>query len=150
MELREHSKYFLGIGDDDLVLESYEDLVEKLQSQIISEEGVVSLAADDGQRPWWQRFIFGAKIYVRSYLTFEWKNGTCGLIFHDENTSEYRALSKFEPKDVSESTRKKISFGEYEPLDKKYCIEKELAVKAINEYLDSGIMPTWLEYDFTK
>jgi hypothetical protein len=70
----------------------------------LSNEGKISLAADDGLRPWWQRFIFGAKIYVRSYFMFEWSGEFCGLIFHDDNTSEFRALAKSECCDLDEET----------------------------------------------
>ncbi len=146
----DHTRFFLAINESDIELTNILEVRLQINEALCSSKGSVSLAADDGQRPWWQRFIFGTKIYVRSYFLFEWFEETCGLIFQDEDASEYRVLSNEQPKDTSEDIRKQISFGEYKLLETKYCITKETALKAIDDFLESGKRPDWLEYKFVK
>ncbi len=145
-----HNRFFLAINELDIELTDMSEVRQKIDEVLRSSKGSISFAADDGQRPWWQRFIFGSKIYVRSYFLFEWFEETCGLIFQDENASEYRVLSNEQPEDTSEKTRKYISFSEYKPLETKYCLTKEIAMKAIENFLESGERPDWLEYEFVE
>jgi hypothetical protein len=150
MNLACHPKYFLLLDDKDVELESLSDIKEKLMTALNSKSGKISLSADDGLRPWWQRFIFGSNRYVRMYLAIEWSNGIAGLIFHDENASEYRALSEPTNVKVDEKIRKEISFEEHEPLSQKYCLAKDLAEKAIIEFFEKGEKPQWITYEFVQ
>ncbi|WP_299769039.1 hypothetical protein [uncultured Pseudoteredinibacter sp.] len=150
MNIREHPRYFLKVGDEDHSIECFDDVIAKIESALAGSSGSIHLCADDGFRPKWQQFVFGAKIYIRSYFMIEWANNTCALIFHDHSDSEYRALSPSEPEDLSVHTRTKISFGEPEALDRKYCMTKEMSAKVVREFLELGVRPKWLEYEFVK
>lgn len=148
--LKSHEKYFLSINDDDITLDSYSEVIEKIESVLNEPSGKLSLAADDGLRPWWQRFIFGAERYVRSYLMYEWSGSVAGLIFHDENASEYRAKPNVKLNELPDNDRKQITFGEKTPLETNFCMSKEESSKAISEFLDTGKMPSWLKYEFVR
>jgi len=150
MNLTSHTKYFLSLDDKEVEFESFSDSKEALMSAFNSKSGKVSFSADDGLRPWWQRFIFGANNYVRMYFAIEWSNDISGLIFHDENASEYRALAESPSLEIDEEIRKKISFEEHEPLSQKYCLAKEMAEKAIIEFLENGEKPQWVTYEFVQ
>ncbi len=84
------------------------------------------------------------------YFMLEWSSQTCGLIFSDDNSSEYRALAKESPEDLTDETRKAIAFGEYAPLEVKYCLSKEVALKALREFFEDGQRPDWLEYEYVE
>jgi hypothetical protein len=150
MNLASHHKYFLSLDDKDVEFDSLSDIKETLITAFDSKSGKVSLSADDGLRPWWQRFIFGANNYVRMYFAIEWRSDISGLIFHDENASEYRALSEPTCGKIDEYIRKEISFEEHEPLSLKYCLAKEIAVKAIIEFIEKGEKPKWITYEFVQ
>ena len=149
MSVATHNEYFLSLHEEDGSYSNYREVKDNIDKSLKKEKGKLNLAANDGLRPQWQRFIFGAKVYIRSYFAAEWYGEVGGLIFHDENGSEYRALAASET-NVDESIRKQISFGESEPLDEKFCLEKPLMVKAVNEFLTNGIKPKWLKYEFVK
>jgi hypothetical protein len=150
MNLASHPKYFLSLDDKGVEFESFSDIKEALMTALSSTSGKISLSADDGLRPWWQRFIFGSNSYVRMYLAIEWSSDIAGLIFHDESASEYRALSESTCGKIDEDIRKEISFEEHEPLSLKYCLAKEIAVKAIIEFLEKGEKPKWITYEFVQ
>lgn len=150
MNLKTHMKYYLSIGEDDLTFEEYSEVVHEIEIALNEQLGSITLAADDGLRPLWQRLIFGAKNYVRSYMMCEWSENTSGLIFYDENASEYRVLSNVELGSEGASVNKEVSFGEYTPLDAKYLLPKKECIKAISEFLDTGVKPSWLIYEFIE
>lgn len=112
--------------------------------------GSITLAADDGLRPLWQRLIFGAKNYVRSYMMCEWSENASGLIFYDENASEHRVLSNVDLNSEGESVNKEVTFGGFTSLDVKYLLPKEECLKAIGEFLEAGVKPSWLSYEFIE
>ena len=148
--LTSHEKYFLSVNDDDVVLDKYSDAVVRIESALNKPSGKLSLAADDGLRPWWQRFFFGAERYVRSYLMYEWAGNVAGLIFHDENASEYRATPSMQLNELLDSDRKQITFGEDSPLETRFCMSKEESSKAILEFLETSKRPAWLKYEFVR
>ncbi|GAA3927602.1 hypothetical protein [Litoribacillus peritrichatus] len=150
MEMFSHPKYFVSAGDQELMFNSFSEALETIDNALSQQKGKLSLSADDGLRPWWQRFVFGASNYIRMYLALEWDSNFSGLIFYDENSSEYRALSNGPNSEVAESIRNQISFGEPEPLEAKYCLASEVAFKAIREFMDSGAKPEWLNYEFVQ
>lgn len=150
MEQLNHQGYFLTINDLDICLDSLDDVKGRVFKEIKEECGSITLCANDGLRPWWQRFVFGEKYYVRTYFIIEWANEYAGLIFHDENTSEYRAIPKEKLSDIPMEILKKISFGEFLSLDPKYCLTKSESLKAIEEFFSSSKKPSWLEYEFVE
>ena len=150
MNLTSHTKYFLSLDDKEVEFESFSDSKEALMSAFNSKSGKVSFSADDGLRPWWQRFIFGANNYVRMYLAIEWSNEISGLIFHDENASEFRALTDSCNDAASVVDQNEISFGESEPLNQKYCIATDIAKSSIVEFLEKEERPEWLNYEFVR
>ena len=143
MEMYSHSKYFLSFGDQEMTFNSFPEVLEAIEKALSQQKGKLSLSADDGLRPWWQRLIFGATNYIRMYFAIEWDGDFCGLIFHDESASEFRGLSNSSSIEAPESIRSSINFGEFEPLSTKYCLEVEVAFKALREFLGSGVKPEW-------
>ena len=81
MSLKNHEIYFLSVDGDECNLASYSQVINKIEIALEESTGKISLAADDGLRPWWQRFIFGAEKYIRYYFLFEWSGNVSGLIF---------------------------------------------------------------------
>jgi len=150
MNLASHPKYFLTLDGKELEFQDFSQTREALMSALNSKSGKISLSAYDGLRPWWQRFIFGANNYVRMYLAIEWSNEISGLIFHDENGSEFRALSELSSEAISENDRKEISFGEAEPLHQKYCTAKDIAQRAIIQFFEKEERPAFLTYEFVQ
>jgi hypothetical protein len=150
MDMSSHSKYFLSAGDQEVEFNSFSEACEAIEKALSQQKGKLSLSADDGLRPWWQRFIFGANNYIRIYFAIEWDSNFSGLIFHDENSSEYRVLSNEPITEVAESIRNQISFGEPEPLETKYCLASEVAFKALRKFIDSGAKPEWLKFEFVQ
>ncbi|RDH43686.1 hypothetical protein [Zooshikella ganghwensis] len=150
MPLKLHEKYFLSINDDDITLDKYSEVVGKIERALNEPTGKLSLAADDGLRPWWQRFVFGSERYVRSYLMYEWSGNVSGLIFHDENASEYRAMPGTQLNGLPERDKSQITFGEGVPLETRFCMSKEESLKAISEFLKTGKKPSWLKYEFVR
>ena len=150
MNLASHSKYFLTLDGKELEFQDFSKTREALLNALNSKSGKISLAADDGLRPWWQRFIFGASNYVRIYFAIEWSNEISGLIFHDENASEFRALTDSSNDAASVADRNEISFGESKPLNQKYCIATDIAKSSIVEFLEKEERPEWLNYEFVQ
>lgn len=150
MDMYSHPKYFVSADDQELTFNSFSETLEAIERTLSQQEGKLSLSADDGLRPWWQRFVFGASNYTRMYFVLEWGSKFSGLIFHDENSSEYRALSNEPNAEIAESIRNKISFGEHEPLETKYCLTNEVAFKALREFMGSGAKPEWLKFEFVQ
>ncbi|MCO7222725.1 hypothetical protein [Pleionea sp. CnH1-48] len=150
MELQNHDRYILSIGDRDLELDNLKDVEEKLTEALKNNSGKVTLVADAGSRPWWQRFFLGAKVYVRMYFTCEWFDNASGVIFYDDAASEYRVVSELSSIDVSRDVREKISFDELQPLDLKYCLSKEQCIEAISRFFEEGEKPKALTYDFVR
>ena len=150
MGMHSHSKYFLAAGDQELAFNSFPEALSVIENTLSQQKGKLSLSADDGLRPWWQRFVFGASNYIRVYFAIEWDSNFAGLIFHDENASEYRALSGSSNTEATEAIKVKISFGESEPLEAKYCLESEVAFKALKEFLHNGVKPEWLKFEFVQ
>lgn len=150
MGIADHNRYFLDFDDTETVLKHIGSVTEDFVEATKATSGKVFLSADDGLRPWWQRFIFGAKVYVRMYFTVKWSGETCALIFYDENGSEYRARSKSDVAEVDAEVRRNLSFGESELLENKYCISRSEAFNAINEFLEKGNNPKCLDYDFVE
>jgi len=150
MDMYSHPKYFVSAGDQQLTFNSFSEPLEAIDIALSQQKGKLSLSADDGLRPWWQKFVFGASNYIRMYFVLEWDSNFSGLIFHDENSSEYRVLSSEPNTEVAESIRNQISFGEPEPLETKYCLANEVAFKALREFMDSGAKPEWLKFEFVQ
>lgn len=150
MDMHSHPKYFVSVGERELTFNSFSDALDVIVSALSQKKGKLSLSADDGLRPLWQRFLFGASNYRRMYFVLEWDSNFSGLIFHDENSSEYRALSSTPNTQAVESIRNQISFGESEPLEAKYCLASEVAFKALREFMDSGAKPEWLKFEFVR
>jgi len=150
MNLASHPKYFLTLDGKELEFQDFSQTREALMSALNSKSGKISLSAYDGLRPWWQRFIFGANNYVRMYLAIEWSNEISGLIFHDENASEFRALTDSCNDAASVVDQNEISFGESEPLNQKYCIATDIAKSSIVEFLEKEERPEWLNYEFVR
>lgn len=148
--LKSHKKYFLSIGEDEFTLAIYSDVISEIKKALDEPDGKLSLAADGGSRPLWQRFIFGADKYVHLYFMYEWSGNVSSLIFYDENVSEYRAFSNKRIINLSESDRSQINFGDKTPIEDFLCISKEETQKAIYEFLDTGDRPCWLKYQFVK
>ena len=150
MNLESHTKYFLTLDGKELEFENFSETREALLNALNSKSGKILFAADDGLRPWWQRFIFGARNYIRVYFALEWSNEISGLIFYDENASEFRALSDSRNKNISDTDRKEISFGESEPLHEKYCITTDFAQSSIVAFLEKEERPEWHDYEFVR
>jgi hypothetical protein len=146
----EQDEYYLQINDSVFVFKNISDVGAKIFEDVGSAKGKIAFSADDGPRPWWQRFIFGAARYNRPYFRLEWSSDVYALIFYDDNASEYRVLSNVILENASEQLRKEISFGESQPLPIKYCISKDIVLRAIKEFLNSGERPQWLEYEFVE
>ena len=150
MSLKNHEIYFLSVDGDECNLASYSQVINKIEIALEESTGKISLAADDGLRPWWQRFIFGAEKYIRYYFLFEWSGNVSGLIFHDVNASEYRAMQSQQMDELPEHDRMQICFGEETPVSTRFCIAKDEASKAIYEFLETGEIPSWLQYEFIR
>jgi len=145
-----HKKYFLYVDDDDFVYEKLSDVKTKFVESFKTSGGEISFDADDGPRPWWQRYLFGSKIYSRPYFAIKWSNGISRLIFYDVNGSEYRVLSQENLEIVNEDVRRKLAFSEYELLELKYCVSKVFALKAVEDLFSEGKIPQWIKYEFVK
>ncbi len=149
MSVLAHDEWFLELDEKEEIVSSLEQVKKRIVDAQTLLSGSIALCTDNDPLPWWQRLFRGGKD-VRSYFRIEWFRDVAALIFHDENWSEYRAIDHEHVVSTSVESRKKISFGEPQPLKEIYCMEKSRAFSAISEFLDTGRLPTWLRYDFVK
>lgn len=146
MNLSKYSNWTLELDGEDFDLHSLMDVRERIRAIRNTSEGKVNLVSVVGLRPWWQRLL-GAKYYVDHFFSLEWSGEFAALIFFDEKVSEYRALDKAVPVVPPEATRRRISHGEPDaPVEE--CMKKSRAFDALDEFLESGKRPDWIEYRY--
>lgn len=113
--------------------------------------GRIDVDEDVGSRSWIARTVFGLHPRVlQMHLALEWSDNMASLIFFDDAASEYRAMDSERPLQISEATRKQIAHGEYEPQPIEQCLALSRALQAIEEFLETGARPTWLQYKYVK
>lgn len=127
-----------------------EELPKWLEAAESLGEGGLWLGRDGGLRPWWHRFLGLQARYVDPLVSLEWYSNAAALIFHDENWSEYRALSLDTSELFSEEVRARISHGEPKPTPQEECVTKSLAFRAVREAAENLVRPSWLEYRFVE
>jgi len=147
MDIRTTSPWIVESNGVDDMVATMDDVSRQLSVAEQSAEGSLSICADLGPRPLWQR-ILGAKRNVISYFMLEWADGYASLIFHDEKWSEFRAIDKEHPVAPSESTRLKMAHGELRPHPIEECMEKKRAFDAVRHLLQTGERPSWLSYRY--
>ena len=149
MTIVSHKAWQLEDNDTETAVDSIAALRDQIAASGSSEGGRLSVSADAGPRPLWQRLL-GANRYVEMFFAVEWYQGHAALIFYDENSSEYRALDKEHPVAPSPEIRARISHGESEPCPSEECMSQPRAFRALAEFLQSGTRPTWLSYRYVR
>jgi hypothetical protein len=146
MDLGQYSNWTLEFNDEDTVLRSLSEVRARIRAISDASEGKLNLVSVVGLRPWWQR-LFGAKYNVDHFFALEWSGGFAALFFFDQNVSEYRAIDKAVPVVPPEATRREISHGEPD-IAAEECMQKLRAFDAVDEFLESGQRPSWIEYRY--
>lgn len=147
MNFNKHEKYYLSANDVSydfsdfrFQISDFRLMVETVSRLLMSQsQGGFTLSADEGVRPWWQRFL-GIERYIRLYLQMEWCDGFSGLFFYDEEENEVRVIRGDEV-DVDVKIRAEINFGEMEILPSKYCIDKPDAIGLLKIFFELGNIP---------
>ena len=148
--MRDHFKYFVSSSGKDLELVDFSAVENLLDGCLTDFKGNIFLNAHNGLRPWWQRFIFGAEIYLRPYFWIVWSGEFARLIFYDDNSSEYRVLNKSGAHHYDVDDLKDLSMGDKQEVDAKFVIEKSIAVTALREFMSNNVRPSWMEYEFVR
>lgn len=119
-------------------------------SRLVSDHsaGRIVISEDVGGRSWFSRFLGLHPRFLQMHLALEWSNGVASLIFLDDAASEYRARDVEQPIRADENTRKAIAHGELKahPFDE--CMALQRARAAVEEYLQTGVRPKWLQYAY--
>lgn len=111
--------------------------------------GSLTLDEDIGGRSWFSRTVLGLNPRIlQMHLTLEWCDGVASLIFFDDASSEHRAMDPSHPIQASDAIRTAIAHGEAAPLSFRECLELNRARRAIEEFLETGRRPDWLQYEF--
>ncbi len=148
MSLSQYSKWTLEHNGEDLDLQALSEVRARIRAIRDTSEGKISLVSLVGLRPWWQRLL-GAKYNVDHFFALEWSGEFAALIFFDEKVSEYRALDKAVPVVPPEHTRARISHGEPK-IALEECMKTSRAFDALDEFLESGKRPDWIEYRYVR
>tara|TARA_Y100000034_G_scaffold136291_1_gene212014 strand:- start:40 stop:480 length:441 start_codon:yes stop_codon:yes gene_type:complete len=146
MILGEHKEWFLQIDDIHFTLHSLTEVKNKIAECKNRDKGAIQFSADDGKRPFLHR-ILGLKRYIRAYFAIEWNDNVAMLIFYDENWSEFRL--KASEKMLVENDNFEL-FGEVATIMEKYLLNKDYAFEIIRSFLNEGLLPSYLEFEFFK
>lgn len=146
--LESFEKYYLRCNEEKFVFFNLADATTAIMTHLNDKTGSMTLIVDEGPRPWWQRFIFGLQSYHRVVLSVDWAGPIAGLIFSDENSSEYKARPLKPVEDIDELNKARITFGNATPVDDDFIVLKEEMTLAISQFLTSGIRPECFSYDF--
>lgn len=146
MNLSEYSKWTLEHNGEDFELNALSEVRARIRAIRETSEGKISLVSVVGLRPWWQRLL-GAKYNVNHFFALEWSGEFAALIFFDEKVSEYRALDKAVPVVPPADTRGRISHGEPD-ITPDECMKASRAFDALDEFLELGKRPAWIEYRY--
>ncbi len=150
MNLSALDKWFVEINEEEMEFPSIAEVLKILKSVENLETCNVWVGKDGGQRPWWHRLLGTQKRFIDSLFALEWHNEIASLVFHDENSSEYRAIDKEKPISASEHDKLKIAQGERVAPSNEECISKHRALVAVSEYLQNNKRPNWLVYNFVQ
>lgn len=145
-----YGKYYLTFNDEDFVFDRIEAAEMQIMNYLNEHDGRLTLMADDGARPWWQRYLFGLKRFHRLLLSCEWSGDIAGLNLYDENSSEYRARPLARLENVAASSKAMIRFGEAQPIDDNFLVLKEDLKTAVKQFLASGVRPECFNYEFVE
>jgi hypothetical protein len=113
--------------------------------------GRVCASEDVGERSWFARKILCMPSRMQApRFALEWSDGIGSLIFLDDAVSEYRAIDSKHPIEATQEVRTRISHGELAPHPSEECLSLDRALKAIEEFLQAGQRPDWLEYRYVR
>lgn len=146
--LESFEKYYLRCNEEKFVFFNLADTTTAIMTHLNDKTGSMTLIVDEGHRPWWQRFIFGLQSYHRVVFSVDWAGPIAGLIFSDENSSEYRARPLTPVEDIDEANKARITFGNATPVADDFIVLKEEVQLALSQFLTSGIRPDCFSYDF--
>ena len=111
--------------------------------------GSLTLDEDIGGRSWFSRTVLGLNPRIlQMHLTLEWSDGVASLVFFDDASSEHRAMDPSHAIQASDAIRTAIAHGEAAPLPFRECLELNRARRAIEEFLETGKRPDWLQYEY--
>jgi hypothetical protein len=119
-------------------------------SKLVLEQasGRIDVDEDVGARSWFARLLGLHSRMLLGHLALEWAGNFASLIFVDDAASEHRAVDAEQPVQLDEETRLRLAHGEVEPHPVEECMSLARALKAIEEYLQSGTKPAWLKYRY--
>jgi hypothetical protein len=146
MNLNQYSNWILELDGEDFDLRSLAEVRARIRAVRDAYAGKLSLVSVVSLRPWWQRLL-GARYNVDHFFALEWSGEFAALIFFDEKVSEYRALDKAVPVVPPEDIRRRISHREPEIALEEY-MNTSRAFNALDEFLESGKRPSWIEYRY--
>lgn len=149
LDIRTFLEWQAELNDSQVTIHTAQQLVDFLNRAESLPSGTLSLSADAGPRPWWER-LFGAKRFVVSFFAMDWSQDCASLIFHDENGSEYRVLDLDHPVTPDDSVRRQIAHGELTPHPIDECLTKERAFAGVRYFVSSGQRPEWFDYRYVR
>jgi len=109
--------------------------------------GTVLVDEDVGEQGKFSTFVLGMhpRIY-QMHFALEWTSPVAMLIFFDEAVSEYWASDPHPAAKVTEEPVSQVGSGQWNSEFPEEHLSTERAMAAIEEFLDSGIRPSWLNY----
>jgi hypothetical protein len=137
MDIRTFPRLRLIAGDAGRVsIVALADLLRDLDGLTAADHGDLLVTAEAGPRPWWQRLL-GAERYVQICFALRWNGAEADLHFYDIDNSEHRVIDAATPAGNF--------FGEDD-----LPIRKELALRALRDFIATGQRPDYVTYRFAK
>jgi hypothetical protein len=145
-----HPVWVLDVDGIETRCTSRDAVIEGLAAVEARQRGRLTVRLDRGQARGALRVLGAAERDVTPCFAAEWVDRYAGLIFLDDDWSEYRASDAARPVTVDESLRLQIAHGEGRPQPAEECMDKGRAFEAMRHFVTYGVRPEWLTYRYVR